>query len=65
MIIKVRTKVAFEAEYPLDSEFYETDEEAELFAKEEALIGKDPVSFVELIERKGGKITITVNKVKE
>lgn len=64
MIIKVRVKIEFEVEYPLDTEFYETENEAELFAKEKALIAGQPDTIVALF-RDTGKTTVTVNKVKE
>ena len=66
MIIKVRTKIEFEIEYPLDTELYNTENEAELFAKEEELVAEDPLSFVELSHRRdAGRIIVTVDKVEE
>ena len=62
-MIKVRTKIGFEVEYPLNMESYGTDDESELLAMEEDLVGENPEVIISLFKLRGGKTTVTVNKV--
>lgn len=63
MIVKVHTRIEFEVEYPLNTESYGTDDMSELLAMEEDLVGGDPDIIVSLFKDRGGRTTVTVNKV--
>ena len=65
MIIKIRTRIEFEVEYPLNMESYGTDDVSELLAMEEDLVGENPDIVVSLFKDRGGRTTVTVNKVEE
>lgn len=62
MIIQVKVKLKFEAEYPLDLDFFEGDAR-EAMALELATFEEDPDLFLSLF-RSTGITTVTISEVK-
>jgi len=60
--MRVKTRITFEVEYPLEMEFYDADEDKAL-ELERFLVTKDPVWIIDAFEAKGlGSFTVSVEK---
>ena len=64
MIIKVRTKIEFEVEYPLNTDFYGTHDEITAIGIESEYVHENPTLIGELFADEG-KFVTSLNKVEE
>jgi len=63
--MKVKTRITFEAEYPLEMEFYDADEDVTL-EMERVYIASNPISTLDVFEARGkGIFTVEVEKAEQ
>ena len=59
--MRVKTKIVFEVEYPLDLEFYETGDKHKALQMERAYVARNPIEMIEAYEARGsGTFTTSV-----
>lgn len=64
--MRVKIRIVFEVEYQVCQEFYETDSEEEILEVEKTYVAEDPVTIIEVFNRKGkGKFTTSVERINE
>lgn len=62
--MKVKTRIVFEVEYPLDLGFYDTDE-GKALRMEKAYVGVNPLDVIEAHEARGDGVFTTSVEIVE
>jgi hypothetical protein len=60
--VRVKTKIVYEVEYPLNLEFYGNGQKEEALAMEREIITEDPATILDSFGS-SGKTTVTVKEV--